>query len=133
MIRGDLGKLRAFEQTLRELPRTLAIRVAEASAGEITRLARGTYGRSENAYGDAWSPGAKGQTVTLHKSGRLGSFAYVAIGVRLRAQLGPRYAKYQIGRRPILPRNGARLPVAYVGAIGARSSEIIRAALRGAG
>jgi len=131
-LRGDLGKLRALEKSLRELPRVVGAKVATASAGVITSLARGTFNEGKNAYGDAWAPGADGDPVTLRKTGRLAQFAYVAIGTRLRAQLGPKYAKYQVGRRPILPRNGARLPLAYVATLRAKASGIIRAELGGA-
>jgi len=130
-LRGDLSKLRRLEASLRELPRTIGQKVAAQSASTITALARGTYHAGQNAYGDAWDPGADGERVTLHRSGRLGQFSYVAIGTRLRAALGPKYARYQVGRRPIFPRNGARLPVAYVGALRAKAGEIIRAEMGG--
>ena len=131
-LRGDLSKLRALEKSLRELPRVVGAKVAAASAATITTMARATFAAGENAYGDEWEPGADGERVTLRKSGRLAQFAYVAIGTRLRAQLGPKYARYQVGKRPILPRNGARLPVAYVATLRAKAGEIIRAELGGA-
>lgn len=130
-LRGDLSKLRGLEQSLREIPRVLGQRVATAAASTITSLARRTFAAGENAFGDSWEPGAAGERVTLKKSGRLGSFAYVAIGTRLRAKLGPSYARYQVGRRPILPRGGARLPVSYVEALKAKAREIIGAELGG--
>lgn len=131
-LRGDLSKLRGLEKSLTELPRVVGARVATASADAITALARATFAAGENAYGDTWDPGVGGEQVSLRKSGALGRFAYVAIGTRLRAQLGPSYARYQIGKRPILPRSGARLPIAYVGTLRAKASEVIRAELGGA-
>ncbi len=128
-LKGDLSKLRGLEKSLRELPRVVGMKVATASAGEITSLARATFNASENAYGDAWAPGADGERVDLQKTGRLAQFAYVAIGTRLRAQLGPKYARYQVGRRPIFPRSGARLPIAYVATLRAKANEIIHAEL----
>lgn len=130
-LRGDMSKLRSFERGLRELPRVVGAKVAAASAAAITALGRETFKASENAYKDGWKPGDKGQRVTLHRSGRLGSFEYVSTGTRLRAKLGPPYAKYQVGRRPILPRGGARLPIAYVDALRAKASEVIRSELGG--
>ncbi len=132
-LKGDLSRIRGLEKSLRELPRVVAMKVATASAGVITSLARATFKAGENAYGDAWEPGADGEPVDLEKSGRLAAgVTYVAIGTRLRAQLGPKYARYQVGKRPIFPRGGARLPVSYVAAIRAKANEIIRAELGGA-
>jgi hypothetical protein len=131
---GNVGKLREFERGLRRLPVTLAQRLAAASAGAITSLARQTFAAGENAYGDPWAPGEHGEAVTLRRSGRLaGGVAYVAIGTRLRAKLGPKYARYQIGKRPVFPRAGAHLPIAYIGTLRAKAGEIIRADLKGAG
>lgn len=128
-LKGDISKLRRLEQSIRQLPRVVAQKVAERSASTITSLARGTFAAGENAYGDSWEPGAEGQRVTLHKSGALGRFQYVAIGTRLRAQLGPRYSKYQTGKRPVFPGNGARLPVAYVDALQAVAREAFQECL----
>ncbi len=130
-LKGDLSKIRGLEKSLRELPRVVGMKVATASASAITSLARATFNAGENAYGDAWDPGADGEPVDLQKTGRLAQFAYVAIGTRLRAQLGPKYARYQVGRRPIFPRSGARLPIAYVATLRAKANEIIRAELGG--
>lgn len=129
-LKGDIGKLRALERSIRELPRTVGAKVATASASTITGLARGTFNASENAYGDAWAPGEDGQKVDLRSSGALAAgVAFVATGTRLRAQLGPSYAKYQVGKRPIFPRG--KLPIAYVDAIRKASSAVIEAELKG--
>jgi hypothetical protein len=131
-LRGNVGTLRALEAKLRELPRVVAIKVASGSASTITALARGTFAAGENAYGDAWETGADGQAVTLHRSGALAAgVSYVATGTRLRARLGPKYARYQVGKRPIFPRNGARMPVAYAEALRLKASATIRAELAG--
>jgi hypothetical protein len=130
-LRGDISKIRALERSLRELPRVVGAKVATAAASAITTLAHATFATSSNPYGDPWDPGKDGQTVTLRKSGRLAQFAYIAIGTRLRAQLGPKYARYQVGRRPILPRNGSRMPAKYAATLRAKSSEVIRAELEG--
>jgi hypothetical protein len=131
-LKGDIGKLRAFERSIRELPRMLGAEVATASASKITALARGTFNAGETAYGDTWAPGAEGQKVTLRKSGGLaGDVEYVAIGTRLRARLGRSYAKYQMGKRPIFPRG--KLPVSYVAALRETANAIIQAKLKGGG
>jgi hypothetical protein len=132
-LRGDISKLRALEKSLRELPTTVAFRVAEASAATITRLARGTFDAGQNPYGDDWDLGKEGEQVRLRRTGRLaGDVEYVATGTKLRARLGPKYAIYQVGRRPVFPRNGSRLPVAYVNALKAKAAEIIESELKGA-
>ena len=60
----------------------------------------------------------KGQLVTLRKTGDLAKYVtYVAIGTRLRVALGVKYAKYQIGKRPVYPRQEQGLPESYVRAL----------------
>lgn len=130
-LKGDIGKLRALERSIRDLPRTVGMEVAGASATIITGLARTTYESGQNAYGDEWVPGVDGNRVHLRKSGALAAgVSYVAIGTRLRSKLGPRYAKYQVGTRPVLPTG--RLPLAYANALRAKANEIITAKLGGA-
>lgn len=129
-LKGDIGKLRELERSIRELPRVLGAKVATAAASRITSLARGTFNAGENAYGDTWAPGADGQRVTLRKSGALADgVSFVATGTRLRAHLGPSYAKYQVGKRSVFPRG--KLPLSYVEAIRATTNAIIRAELGG--
>ena len=131
-LRGDISKLRRLEASLRELPRVVAQKVATASAGVITSLAEGTFNAGENAFGDPWEPGAEGQRITLRRTGALAAgVKYVAIGTRLRAVLGPKYAKFATGKhnRYIFPRVGSSLPASYVAALRAKANEVIRAEL----
>jgi hypothetical protein len=123
-VRGDFSKLRKIEQTVRDLPRVVGVKVATAIAQTITGLARKTFDAGENAYGDTWQPGAHGQKVTLRRSGALARFSYVATGTRLRSALGPRWARFQVGKRGILPRS--KLPIAYVQALRAKTNEVIQ-------
>ena len=77
-------------------------------------MAKETFDASENAYGVTWEPGAEGDKVTLQKSGALArGVHYVGIGTKLRVVLSVPYAKYQIGKRPVFPSQGAELPTAY--------------------
>lgn len=102
---GDVSSLRAFSQRLRSLPRVLAQRVAAKAAPELTRVARETFDAGEDAYGVPWVPRADGKRATLNKTGTLASkITYVAIGTILRVALGVPYARFQVGRRPIFPR-----------------------------
>lgn len=122
-FRGDTASLSRFATKLRELPRLLGNRVATLAADEITAVARRTYEASENAYGAPWAPGADGRTVTLRQSGAMfRTLRYVAIGTKLRVALTTRYAKYQIGKRPVFPTQGGALPKAYIAAL-ARATE----------
>jgi hypothetical protein len=90
------------------------LRVAEEAAPAITQLATQSFEKSETPYGLNWVPGVDGQVVTLRKTGALQRYIrYVAIGTKLRVSLGVRYAKYQIGKRPVFPRQGGELPESY--------------------
>lgn len=117
-FRGDTSSLSRFSAKLRQLPRLLGNRVATLAADEITAVARRTYEASENAYGAPWAPGADGKTVTLRKSGAMfRTLRYVAVGPKLRVALTTKYAKYQIGRRPVFPTQGGALPKSYIAAL----------------
>jgi hypothetical protein len=127
-LKGNISYLRSLERSIRELPRVIGHKVAAAAAAEITAMARATFNAGRNAYGDKWDPGADGRPVTLKKSGRLAAgVSYVAIGTRLRSRLGPAYAKYQVGKRPVLPRG--KLPVSYDAALKKRANQVIAAEL----
>jgi len=117
-FKGDTASLARFASNLRELPRLLGNRVATLAAPALTTVARRTADASENAFGAAWPLGADGQKVTLRKSGTmLRSLTYVAIGQKLRVALTTRYAKYQIGKRPVFPTQGGALPRSYIAAL----------------
>jgi hypothetical protein len=97
------------------MSRVVAQKVAEQAAPVLTDAMISTFNQSTDAYGVGWVPGEDGQKITLRKSGALAKqLRYVAIGTRLRVALGVKYAKYQIGRRPVLPRQSAGLPAPYV-------------------
>jgi hypothetical protein len=125
------ASLRKFAASLRALPLVVGHKVAQACAPILTSLVVDTTSASEDAYGGAWAPGASGQVVTLRKSGTmLGALRYVAIGARLRLALSTRYAKYQLGRRPVAPAQGAALPPAYAAALDTTARRVIAEALR---
>jgi hypothetical protein len=125
----SLAKLSA---KLRELPRVLAQRVAAAAAPAISTVAKSSFARGEDPHGVPWVPGADGQKVTLRRTGALERFVhYVAIGTKLRVVLGVPYAKYQIGRRPVFPKQGGALPKPYAAALERASGETIRASMEG--
>lgn len=113
-LTGNISSLRNFSAALRQLPRVVAQKAAAAAAPALTVAARETFEAGEDAFGIQWAPGADGRRVDLQKSGALArTLVYVAIGTKLRVQLGVPYAKYQIGKRPIFPRQGDELPASY--------------------
>jgi hypothetical protein len=57
----------------------------------------------------------------------LSRLVYVAIGAKIRVALTSRYAKYQIGRRPVFPTQAGGLPQAYRDAL----DESVREAFEG--
>lgn len=122
-----MKSLSEFANDLRRLPRVVAIRVAEEAAPVLTDLAKASFDASETPYGLDWAPGADGQRVKLVKTGALKRFLhYVAIGTRLRVALGVKYAKYQIGKRPVFPRQVGALPPSYVQALERTAVRVVR-------
>ena len=124
--------LKELSANLRRLPTTLAAKVTAAAAPALTSVANSTVAASQDPYGVPWAPGADGKKVTLHRTGALlGFLHYVGIGTRLRVSLGVRYAKYQLGRRPVFPRQGAALPPDYVKTLQQTTAQAIRSSLEG--
>lgn len=125
-----MKNLKQFAQDLRRLPTVVAQKIATASAPMLTELSRATFEAGEDPYGHTWKSGKAGQRVTLLKTGALKGFLrYVAIGTRLRVALGVPYAKYQIGKRPVFPRQGGDLPDSYVQALERTAVQIIKSEL----
>ncbi len=111
-LRGDLSKISDLKRNLRELPRTVAADVASRASPALTDLTREAYSSGRTVYGDARPMGVNGNPLTLRKTGAVeGQTRFVAIGTIVRCALGPRYARYLIGRYRILP-NGA-MPAAW--------------------
>jgi hypothetical protein len=131
MIRGDLSSLKKFAQTLRQIPRVVAQKVTTAAAPAISSDARSTFAAGQDPYGVPWAPGEHGQKVTLVKTGLMASaLRYVAIGTKLRVAMTVAYAKYQLGKRPVFPRQGAPLPASYAHTLADTTSEVIREEIR---
>lgn len=130
MSSAAFASLAKFSASLREMPRTLAIKVAEAAAPALTDAARATFNAGQDAFGIPWVPLESGEKATLKRSGALaGGITYVAIGTKLRVRLGVSYAKYQLGRRPAFPRQGDPLPTSYVAALREATARVIQAEL----
>lgn len=128
----SLQSLAKFSADLRRLPRVVATRVAEASAPAISKLAAASFASSEDPYGVPWAPGADGEKIKLRKTGALARFIrYVAIGTKLRVSLGVPYAKYQIGKRPVYPRQGSPLPTEYARTLERTAVDVVRSEIGG--
>ncbi len=127
---GALSSLAQFSADLRRLPTVVAQKVATAAAPVLTALVKGTFDASEDAFGGSWKIRDDGKRATLRKSGALAShISYVAIGTKLRIALGVRYAKFQIGTRPVAPKQGQGLPIEYSRALQKVTAEVCRAEL----
>ena len=126
-LTGDMSSLAKFSANLRKLPTVVAQKVAEAAAAAISALARQTFDASQDAYGIPWDAGRDGRAVTLRRSGTLSKYLkYVAIGTKLRVSLGVSYAKYPVGKRPALPKQGDPLPAAYTATLRRVAADVIR-------
>jgi hypothetical protein len=111
-LKGDVGKLRTFKQQLREFPITLAAEVSKAAAPAMTDLTTSAYDGGRTVYGDTRPKGVDGQALDLEATGATrAQMRFVAVGTIVRCVLGPKYAKYLIGKYSILP-NGA-MPAAW--------------------
>lgn len=107
-LRGDPSRLTAFAAKLKRLSVVAAQKIASKAAPALTAAAREAYTGGVTVYG-----GARPGGVSLMRTGAtLGALAFVAIGRRVRVQLGTRYAKYLIGKYAILP--SGSLPAAWL-------------------
>lgn len=132
VVAVSIAKIRDFEARLRRMPTVVAQKVAARAADEITALGRATFAAGETAYGETWEPGRDGQHITLRKSGGIErGVRYVANGTKIRAVLGVPWARYQISKRPIFPRAGASLPIAYTRTLSRIAVEVCRSEIGG--
>lgn len=128
----SVATLKQFAADLRRLRTSVANRVTRECAGALTSLAQSTYAAGTDPYGVPWAPGSEGQRVDLIETGNMKTgVAYVpAPGGKLRLKLTVPYAKYQVGKRLVTPRQGALLPVDYSDALSTTAVRVIREELR---
>ena len=106
-LKGNLNKMKHLRAFLRKQPTTVADEAARTSAPPVTTDLRANFHGGRTAYGDARPLGVDGEPLSLVKEGEVrDQLGFVALGHQMRAKLGPRYAKYLIGKYDILP-NGA--------------------------
>lgn len=121
---ANTASLKAFASRLKALPVTLGQKVAARSAPAVTARLNETFDAGADPFGAPWSPKADGSKKTLVKTGRLaGHLSFVAIGRKMRASLGVRYAKYYASL--IFPRAGALLPKSWTDELEAVTRETI--------
>lgn len=126
-LRGNPRNLRSITKNLGST--VIAQRVAARAAPAITTLALAAFDRGETPYGDAWPVGHDGRPVDMVESGALrAKVAFVATGTRIRCLLGVKYAKFQIGKRKILPSGNGSLPTDWRDVIHGISLEELQAA-----
>ena len=112
-LRGDLGHIAGLKSRLRALPVSIAHDVAQRAAPEMTGLTREAFAGNRSVYGDP-RPASRvsGAPLSLTRTGATArELRFVAVGTIVRCVLGPKYAKYLIGKYGVLP-NGA-LPAAW--------------------
>jgi hypothetical protein len=122
--------LRTMRERIRGLPLSAAHAVAQQAAPLLTSLARGSFDSGKNVYGQARPAGVDGEPLTLVASGDTrDSIRFVANGTIVRCVLGPRYAKYLVGKYGILPAGDrTELPATWSRAIGQIVTDAIRRA-----
>lgn len=113
-LKGSVQSIANFTQALRKIKTVTAQKIAEKAAEKITEIGKRAFEAGQDPYGNDWTPGADGDAVTLKKTGALErTLRYVANGTKIRVALTVPYAKYQIGKRPVFPKQGGTLPAEY--------------------
>jgi len=102
-LRGNPGNLRALAQKLRQLPRDVARNVAAEVAPKLTALAQSAYDGGRTVYGDARPEGKHGPLTLVESGATRRDMRAAATGTSVRFVLGPRWAKYLVGKYRILP------------------------------
>ena len=106
-LRGDLSNLKRLKAHLRELPLSVAHAVAQRAAPAMTSLTQGAFSSGRSVYGEARPAGKDGRVLSLRRTGATQrELRFVSNGTLVRCVLGPKYARFLIGKYGVLP-NGA--------------------------
>lgn len=121
------ASLRDFKARLQRMPVEVATEIARQAAPILTAMARASWDRGDNVYGDARPPGVDGNPLSLVATGDTKrTLSFKANGRIIRAELGPKYAKYLIGKYKILPiGDRTAMPLAWRRALDELAREII--------
>lgn len=123
-LKGNIGTIRKLKKNIKAMPRSVAHAVAKKTGPVLNFKTRRAFTLGQNVYGGAWPKSrTDGQQLTLVESGAVSRMlAFAVAGSKIRAVLGPKYAKYLIGRYGILP-NGA-MPTTWERAIQGMVTEL---------
>lgn len=102
---GHTASFAGLRRRFRELPRSVASKVAEQAAPELTTLAGRAFDSGRDVYGQARRVSdVDGKALTLYRTGEAEkSLRFKNEGTILRAILARPYIKYLIGKYRILP------------------------------
>ena len=131
-LRGDIASISKLKKSLQAIPTSLATKIANASAPAMTDETRSAYDAGRSVYGEARplaiSEGREGQPLTLVRTGAVRSQAqFRAYGRQLWCTIGPKYARYLIGRYGILPMGP--LPAGWSLRLRREADAVVRASL----
>jgi hypothetical protein len=135
-LRGNVDTLRKLRESLADAPLSVAIQVAQDVAPAITTEAQTAFDAGVTVYGEPRPVSlVDGEKLDLVQSGAVRrDMRFQAVGSVVRAVLGPRYAKYLIGRYKILPvGDRSKVPVRWRAIIDAAFQKRMRERLAGAG
>jgi len=108
--------LASLKSKLAEMPRTVAVDVAKRASPQLTTLTQEAFTGGQTIYGEARPLGVDGQPLDLYRTGSVAAqLKFTTNGTIVRAVLGPKHAKYLIGKYGILP-NGS-MPVRWRAAL----------------
>lgn len=110
-LKGNVNDLRKLGTRLQRFPITLAATVASRSAPELTRLARLAFAQRRTVYGDRRPDGVAGSLSLVRTGDTERTVHFARVGTIVRCVLGPRYARYLVGRFRILPMG--RMPASW--------------------
>lgn len=102
--KAGIDSIRDLQARIRKFPTTVAHDVAQRSAPVITGLTQAAFGGGRTVYGDARPEGVNGNRLSLERTGAVKrQLGFRATGTQVRCVLGPKYARYLIGKYAILP------------------------------
>ena len=126
---GNTRTIANLRKLISTLPKVLEQRAAAASVDAINAESMRTFDAGEMPSTMAWPESdVTGKPVHLVRRGELRRLIkYRATGTIIACDASVlRYAKYQIGKRPVFPRRGAVLPAAWREALDRAIKPIIR-------
>lgn len=104
----------------------VAQEVAARAAPEVTALALAEFDAGRTAYGDPRPEGVDGRELRLVRTGATrAALRFVAVGTVIRCVLGPRYARYLVGKYRILPSGQQAVPFRWRRAISDVARDVV--------